>query len=573
MTSTCEFPQSLHGVFACSPSKTVRQQLQALLASREVQQIRKVTDADLKVLQQEVLPHIEKRPAPVFAQSVLGSATQADALLRSYLACLDRNHIVNPGRTEDMVAGNSVKVAQRDVYRCMNYLQAGIRLSRQPNCPTQIKSLLVVLSTTNSSNPTVDLTPQTVELNTNSVPDNLSADQCRNASPEFMQQAYDCMLQKLVRSGKFTLSEFPQHPIDRGMALAGTQDVEHLPLPMVRAELPNLWIQTDFQRQVLSILTFYKIWQVHAHVLRDMEEWGWPRDLNARGFTIFYPQSRGTELLFKECGVRVHSSDREYSQQQLRTMTAKEVADLFGEPEKRGVALQTSLSEREKRQVMEILNFPFTLVAAFLRACKRNTPTGRITAPPSEKPKFRSGRIGSPLPGKTSNATIRGARTVSQRTVKETESEDKKDSKISRLKQLIKSIATLPTEKPSNPNPGTGSVPTTSPNNPLAGTVLGALYNAMCSESCVNLRFFALMEEVRSIMDIKSVGQTIGQACEELVKRDPALDRISLDEMVNVTANYLQRSRLTAGWDEKEALVRTIDDTDVRVHLRHLGYE
>lgn len=42
-------------------------------------------DADLKVLQQEVLPHIEKRPAPVFAQSVLGSATQADALLRSYL--------------------------------------------------------------------------------------------------------------------------------------------------------------------------------------------------------------------------------------------------------------------------------------------------------------------------------------------------------------------------------------------------------------------------------------------------------------------------------------------------------
>lgn len=39
--------------------------------------------------------------------------------------------------------------------------------------------------------------------------------------------------------------------------------------------------------------------------------------------------------------------------------------------------------------------------------------------------------------------------------------------------------------------------PLTTPSHTSLGLVLGALYNAMCSESCVNLRFFALMEEVR----------------------------------------------------------------------------
>ena len=44
--------------------------------------------------------------------------------------------------------------------------------------------------------------------------------------------------------------------------LSCTADIEHLWLPIVRAELPNPWIKTAFHKQVLTILTFYKMWKV-----------------------------------------------------------------------------------------------------------------------------------------------------------------------------------------------------------------------------------------------------------------------------------------------------------------------
>eukprot|EP00669_Euglena_mutabilis_P007861 TRINITY_DN3051_c0_g1_i1.p2 TRINITY_DN3051_c0_g1~~TRINITY_DN3051_c0_g1_i1.p2 ORF type:complete len:142 (+),score=59.11 TRINITY_DN3051_c0_g1_i1:515-940(+) len=110
--------------------------------------------------------------------------------------------------------------------------------------------------------------------------------------------------------------------------------------------------------------------------------------------------------------------------------------------------------------------------------------------------------------------------------------------------------------------------------HPLSGTALGNLYLAMASESCVNLRFFAIMEEVRSILDMKSVGQVLMGLTESVLHREPRLESAPLEVMLRATlAAMPQGDRALTGWDDKEARMREIDDVDVRVQLRLLGYE
>jgi hypothetical protein len=427
----------------------------------------------------------------------------------------------------------------------------------------------------------VDLTPQTIEFHKYLLPDNLTAEMIKTAPPEFMQTVFDYMLQRLVKDSKCSTVDFPVHPTDRPLSLACTQDIEHLPLPMVRAELANPWIRTDFHRQVLTILTFYKMWQVHGEVLRDMEEWGWPRDLNARGFTVFYPQPRGTEVLFRECGVRLHSSDRECSQQQLRSMPPREVAALFGEPEARGAHLQISLSAREQRQVSEILEFPFLLVTAFLVACKAGS--ARSASPPNNRSHLNTKASLSPRDTRGAGDTrgernSRGTRNASPPRKGKAVSDGPTSpsrvlSKIYRMKELLRGI-TSHADKGTTVKAEAPAVAVGDAGHPLSGTALGNLYLAMASESCVNLRFFAIMEEVRSILDMKSVGQVLMGLTEGVLHREPRLESAPLEVMLRATlAAMPQGDRALIGWDDKEARMREIDDVDVRVQLRLLGYE
>ena len=110
---------------------------------------------------------------------------------------------------------------------------------------------------------------------------------------------------------------------------------------------------------------------------------------------------------------------------------------------------------------------------------------------------------------------------------------------------------------------------------PAGRHTLQALYEAMSGESCVNLRFFALMEEVRKILGIRDVGQTVYMAYQHIIARDPKLDDVPLEYMFPITMEWLQAQgggQMLKAWDQRERRAREIEAADVRVHLRHIGY-
>ena len=197
--------------------------------------------------------------------------TDTGAPLWSCFECVPR------GREDALAVSGCMPLLTAHVCRCVSHLQSGIQAAARPESKVQLSpdKLRVLLAGPGVSvEDSIDLTPQVVTVRLDRIPQTLTADTVHTAPAQWIQTGFDCMLQTLVRGANLKAPEFPVHPDDEELVLSATQHVAHRPLPIVRAELPNPWIQTPFQRQVLSVLTFYKLWTVRRQGLEDLEEWG-----------------------------------------------------------------------------------------------------------------------------------------------------------------------------------------------------------------------------------------------------------------------------------------------------------
>ena len=85
--------------------------------------------------------------------------------------------------------------------------------------------------------------------------------------------------------------------------------------------------------------------------------------------TDIFMFSIGTELIYRQCGVRFHMSDRSMSQNALKSLSSQDVQHFFGAQEHPTKDLKTQLSDLEIRKVKELLDFPYLLATAFLMVC------------------------------------------------------------------------------------------------------------------------------------------------------------------------------------------------------------
>eukprot|EP00667_Euglena_gracilis_P007298 EG_transcript_7376 len=310
----------------------------------------------------------------------------AEALLRAYLAVLAPSPALCPHRKADALyalpnkkSGRPSEISFAHVLALMNSFSHAIREVAPAELQPFREVYLWSAADGQGGSPMaritlpVDLTPTQVCCAVEHIPPTLSADWASELPPSSVRDGFDAMLQTLAElTTRPTPVVDPDEPL---VTYRWTSDVHSLlqPLPPVYAERPNPWLETTYHKQVLCILTFYKLFTIREQVLLDCEAHCWPRDINARGFNIFHPQPIGPELVYQQCGVRLHMGDREHSRRELQHCSAAELQQIFGS---RDLALREHLSDRERRTAEQILAFPFLLLAAYLEVYRQWKTTG-----------------------------------------------------------------------------------------------------------------------------------------------------------------------------------------------------
>ena len=403
------------------------------------------------IIKREVAPLFWNSPSEEAARQCLERGF-AETLLRAYLAVLDTSSSVCPLKTPHALKAiptgdtRPVQLPIIDLWSyvcafmqglselstselskiCKVYLWSAVRLDKRGAPKVRVSRAIVVR-------------PSHVEVLSHRISE-LSPRSIRELQPRSIRDGYDHMLQTLQQMTAGPIRVYC--PIIPLVTYRCTQDVHglHARLPLVRAEMPNPWLTADCHKQVLCILTFYKLFTIRDQVLRDFDEYGWPRDTTARGFNVFHPDLRGTELLYEQCGTRLHMGDREYSREALQGLSTKELSGIFGtDDDLKGIDLRHFLSPRERQDVLQILDFPYTLLSAYLKAWSSAQDSG------------------DQAPLKT-------------------------------------------------------------------------LFAAMSSASCINLRFFAIQDQCKSILGIKSLGQVVQAAYQALLEQCPELDDYPLEK-------------------------------------------
>jgi len=330
---------------------------------------------------------------PGGAAKVLLEEGWVETLFRAYLAVLSPDATLCPLRTKDALCaaptrtnGRPAEILFTEICALVNYFLQGVRLLA-PEYLTQWRHVYLWSALKlRDGTPTVqidlpiDIAPSPVECLIDRLPRHLSAQWVLARDLDFLRDGYDAMLESLkeVAQAAGVITTPVGHPQDPRVAYATTADVHtpHDRLPIVFAERPNPWLDSDYHKQVLCILTFYKLATIRKRVLAECEEHHWPRDVNARGFNIFHPQPIGPELVYQQCGVRLHFGDREHSRKALLGCSTTELHVIFGVSDGR---LREHLSDREIRAARQLIDFPYTLLAAYLEVYREWRASGKAT--------------------------------------------------------------------------------------------------------------------------------------------------------------------------------------------------